>query len=113
MATTPTPAARTLVVGPSAFRVIDFGKQAQLDLCFDWSQTTWLTAITSYTLSVPSGLTIEAESFADKKVTVTLKFTDPTALYEGQLFDVECEVITNDTPPLSDTRSITVRAVSR
>lgn len=109
----PVPANRTLVIKPGAFRVINFDMQAQLDVCFDWSgSNTGLGAVVAYELRMPDGMSLVASALQDEKVTAVMRFVDPSTLYEGQLFRVECAAITDDSPPLRDERSITIRAVT-
>lgn len=81
--------------------------EAVLDYSFDW--TPWLAAgetITSKTVTVPTGLTLDASNEAAGVVTAWI--SGGTA---GTAYRVECLIVTSE--GRTDERSITIRAQER
>jgi len=81
--------------------------EAVLDYTFDWSD--WLATgetISSYTVTVPTGITKDSDSQADGVVTVWL--SGGTA---GTNYRVECKIVTS--AGRTDERSIWIKAVER
>lgn len=80
---------------------------AQLDYEFDWS--TWLASgetISSATVTVPSGMTLDSQVDAADSVTAWL--TGGTA---GNTYIVTCQITTSQLR--TDERSITIEVVNR
>ena len=85
----------------SSTRTFQHDPGAALDYTFDWS--TWLTAeadtLSSYTVTVPSGLTLDSDSETSGAVTAWI--SGGTA---GTSYTVTCEIVT--TGARTDQRSI-------
>ena len=81
---------------------------AALDYSFDWS--AWLTAesdtISTYTVTVPAGLTLDSDS--ETSGVVTAWISGGTA---GTTYLVVCEIVTSGAR--TDQRTITLRCADR
>jgi len=84
---------------------------AELDFAFDWNDADepWLETgetISSYTLTVPAGITNTADSQASGKVTVWL-----SGGTDGTWYDITCKIVTS--LGRTDERTMHIKVVER
>ena len=84
---------------------------AVLDWAFDWNDSTspWLATgetISSYTVTVDTGITKDSDSQSSGKVTVWL-----SGGTEGTTYDVACKIVTSASR--TDERTIKIRVTQR
>lgn len=84
---------------------------AVLDYSWDWKTQGWLQtgeSITSYTVTVPSGITKDSDSMHDGVVTAWL--SGGTA---GEYYVVACLIETDNVPSRVDERSVLISCMER
>ena len=82
--------------------------EAILDFAFDWSD--WLATsetISTRTITVPSGLT-QSSTDTESSGVVTVWLSGGTV---GQIYDVECKIVTNASR--TDERTMKIKVVER
>jgi len=88
-----------------------FTPDAVLDFQWDWSQWLGADVISSYTLTVPTGVTKNSDSVTSTAVTAWVRLTDPPNAVVNTTYSVKCKITTIG--GRTDTRTIKLMVADR
>jgi hypothetical protein len=90
---------------------LPFSFDASLDIQWDWSAWLGTASIVGAVVTPPAGVAVSNQAQSNGKVQVWVTLTRKLA--DGTLLPVMCHIVTNDTPPRADTRTITLQVATR
>jgi hypothetical protein len=90
---------------------LPFSHDASLNIDWDWTAWLGVATIASATITAPTGVVLSNQSQIGGVVSVWPSLSRKPAV--GTLLPIECHITTNETPPRTDTRTITLQVTAR